>query len=436
MTVCLSQRNIEDKRELKNLLIKDSKKIKDLLSNQKIHIVDRVNDLDSIDMVEKLQNLIIDKIGLPSENISVGKKDKSKNLNFRIIHEESYYNQQNKDDEYLRSDSNTTRQNIAIESLDEDSLNSIVITGIKELLIKQDINFHKFSLFEWSRLELSGTWTFVMWDQDNENVVFIEVDPNGSFQFSEFDLLNWGKFEKYRAFMIDTKGYKLSDLDGLVISSDGDINQVFFTHEITFPNLNSIHKILEEIQQPFPRDISTGSNLSIVVKKFLETNTVLEKGKFNIFLEELSKIGNQEIVKENFYKLMANYLGTSNKVNTKDATKLRDYFWDKYNVRFKFPQDNQNKEELFSSSVDIKYFGETDREAYYFVGNSKASIQSSFKDSCHLRKIVAVGKDSKLVFSQLLPTMDVDFVRTGQSTVIPFPFKYIREYIEMNKANQ
>jgi hypothetical protein len=98
MTVCLSQRNIEDKRELKNLLIKDSKKIKDLLSNQKIHIVDRVNDLDSIDMVEKLQNLIIDKIGLPSENISVGKKDKSKNLNFRIIHEESYYNQQNKDD--------------------------------------------------------------------------------------------------------------------------------------------------------------------------------------------------------------------------------------------------------------------------------------------------------------------------------------------------
>jgi hypothetical protein len=53
-----------------------------------------------------------------------------------------------------------------------------------------------------------------------------------------------------------------------------------------------------------------------------------------------------------------------------------------------------------------------------------------------LRKIVAVGKDSKLVFSQLLATMDVDFVRTGQSTVIPFPFKYIREYIEMNKVNQ
>lgn len=51
----------------------------------------------------------------------------------------------------------------------------------------------------------------------------------------------------------------------------------------------------------------------------------------------------------------------------------------------------------------------------------------SFKDACHLRQIIAVN-GSKLIFKQLLQSMDVDFVRTGQSTVIPFPFKYIREY--------
>jgi hypothetical protein len=107
-----------------------------------------------------------------------------------------------------------------------------------------------------------------------------------------------------------------------------------------------------------------------------------------------------------------------------------------YGVRFIFPKDNRSKEEMFDATVDIKYFGETDSAAYYFVGCSKASLQSSLKDSCHLRKIVAVNKESKLVFQQLLPTMDVDFVRTGQSTVIPFPFKYIREYIEMNKTDK
>ncbi len=61
------------------------------------------------------------------------------------------------------------------------------------------------------------------------------------------------------------------------------------------------------------------------------------------------------------------------------------------------------------------------------MGGRKENVQFSFKDACHIRKIRAVN-GSKLIFRQLLPTMDVDFVRTGQSTVIPFPFKYIREY--------
>lgn len=81
----------------------------------------------------------------------------------------------------------------------------------------------------------------------------------------------------------------------------------------------------------------------------------------------------------------------------------------------------------FFNNININYFGETETEAHYFVGCSVEAINSSFKDSCHLRKIVAV-KNSQLVFQDLLKTMDVDFVRTGQSTVIPFPFKYIREY--------
>ncbi len=81
----------------------------------------------------------------------------------------------------------------------------------------------------------------------------------------------------------------------------------------------------------------------------------------------------------------------------------------------------------YIKKLNIKYFCQTQTEAYYFVGNRRENVQYSFKDACHLRHIVAV-EDSKLIFRQLLPTMDVDFVRTGQSTVIPFPFKYIREY--------
>lgn len=47
----------------------------------------------------------------------------------------------------------------------------------------------------------------------------------------------------------------------------------------------------------------------------------------------------------------------------------------------------------------------------------------------NIRKI-EVYKDSQELFSRLLPLMDVGFVSNGQLTVIPFPFKYLREYVK------
>ena len=35
---------------------------------------------------------------------------------------------------------------------------------------------------------------------------------------------------------------------------------------------------------------------------------------------------------------------------------------------------------------------------------------------------------AEIAFDELLPLMDVEFVRNDQLTVIPFPFKYLREY--------
>lgn len=34
------------------------------------------------------------------------------------------------------------------------------------------------------------------------------------------------------------------------------------------------------------------------------------------------------------------------------------------------------------------------------------------------------------MFDKLLPTMNVTFVHNGQLTVLPFPFKYLREFVK------
>lgn len=48
-------------------------------------------------------------------------------------------------------------------------------------------------------------------------------------------------------------------------------------------------------------------------------------------------------------------------------------------------------------------------------------------------KIIEPYNESKLFFDSLVPLMSVPFVRNNQLTVIPFPFKYLREYININK---
>ncbi|MBD2387056.1 hypothetical protein [Cylindrospermum sp. FACHB-282] len=267
----------------------------------------------------------------------------------------------------------------------------------------------------------------------------MEIQPNGNFEFQKIQglkIFNWEKFEIYRKFMADsTSDKKIRKLEGLVISETGDINQIFLTDEITIPEIYEIEEILEQVETVLPETKQTGNELANIVKEFLQQQSGLDIEKFNSFSEALIKIGSEPISKRDFYSLIGQYLGTKKKLkdkyidvsSTKEATDFRDYLLEKHQIRLKFPQDNQSKDDLFDASLNIKYFGETEKEAYYFVGDRRDKVKFSFKDACHLRKIVAVD-DSKLIFRELLPTMDVDFVRTGQSTVIPFPFKYIREY--------
>ena len=94
-------------------------------------------------------------------------------------------------------------------------------------------------------------------------------------------------------------------------------------------------------------------------------------------------------------------------------------------------RSKQYKEELFGSCLDIKCY-QKDGLQYYYSGVSGYGLNSSIQCAVSIRKIVPY-KESELFFDQLLPLMAVSFVRNGQLTVVPFPFKYLREYIISKK---
>ena len=88
------------------------------------------------------------------------------------------------------------------------------------------------------------------------------------------------------------------------------------------------------------------------------------------------------------------------------------------------------REELLSSCLDIKSF-RIDGSLYYFVGLIGEGMKYAVHNAANIRTIEPYG-DAPEFFEKLLPLMNVSFVKNEQLTVIPFPFKYLREWVKMN----
>lgn len=80
----------------------------------------------------------------------------------------------------------------------------------------------------------------------------------------------------------------------------------------------------------------------------------------------------------------------------------------------------------FSGCLDI-YYKNTEDCILYSSGQIGSGMNTTIAKASHVRKIIPY-KNYALFFQDYLETMNVTFIRNGQLTVMPFPFKYLREY--------
>lgn len=85
----------------------------------------------------------------------------------------------------------------------------------------------------------------------------------------------------------------------------------------------------------------------------------------------------------------------------------------------------------FGGCLDI-YYKNTEDCILYSSGQIGSGMNTTIAKAAHIRKIVPY-KGATLFFQDYLETMNVIFIRNGQLTVMPFPFKYLREYIKFEK---
>ena len=93
-------------------------------------------------------------------------------------------------------------------------------------------------------------------------------------------------------------------------------------------------------------------------------------------------------------------------------------------------KSKNKKEELYSGLCDINYY-ETNAESYYNAGQLLPNIQMQIQRASHLYKIICID-NSKCFMTNILELMSVGFVKYNELTVLPYPIKYLREYIAMN----
>ena len=88
------------------------------------------------------------------------------------------------------------------------------------------------------------------------------------------------------------------------------------------------------------------------------------------------------------------------------------------------------RQQFLDAVLDIKWF-KIGEQTFYFSNDIGEGMRTIIPRAANIREIKSYAGSGSL-FDSLFQTLDVSFVRNGQLTVIPFPFKYLREYIKLN----
>ncbi len=390
--------------EIENLeRFKSKFKIEDKKLN--ITLVDLTDDEESIDIINELKGEI--KTTSSLSTVKVSSKENINGGNLRIINNKKHYKRYNLEDPYRPS---IKSQHITVQDFKTNSKASIKAV-LKELIIKNDILHKKVSIINWESFNFTNDWVFGSKTEEDFN--FITIRPNGELSFEKFipDLFNQQEFDDlFTIFDND------SNVEFIVKDNLGNINSIKRTNNYTLPEFDTIHEFL--LQESKPIKLT-----KIDAKKYIVEN-------FDDDLKLKTSLASLQSLKEwNKQSLLSSFSNRNDKkifceiIKSETGEILKSYLRDK------------TRYEILDSQLDIHQYREHNK-FYYFVGVKGSGIQQHISRASIIREIETIN-DSDFIFDKLLPLMNVDFVKNGELTVLPFPLKYLREWVasETNKVN-
>lgn len=371
--------------------------------------------------------------------------------NIRIIHDGEYYAENEMHDPH-----SDNLKGYIVQHITEEAEHFTNIKGsspdikkiVQELIIKGDVRERMISIFDWKRLASGKDWTFVLrkkiktkFGENVEHMNFgnkkafnyynyyrLKIDGNGKMEFDAFcdsnqsETEEWNKICYAYDFVEDKHHGVQNHVEGLMYSNIDNIHAILLTREKTLPNISALMDTLIET------DAKERVSKEILLKAIndFETEYIAAGEIISEWKNKLS-VETEMITKKSIKKILNMKSGTASKFNR--------FLHQKYGIWIDGELRKGEFEYLYQigNLLNIKYdYNENDyldgRAFVYYVGAKGNNKKTKYPNACCMRKVISLGET--LEYEEALPLMTVEFVRNSQFTVLPFPFKYLREYIE------
>lgn len=416
----------------------------ELLKKKGVVIVDEIGTEKSKKIVNSLSVELLEHYGV---EVTIGDLTLEA-YNIRIIHNEEYYIENELPDPHNNIKGYIVQHMTEeAEHFTESSGSSPAVRKIvQELIIKGDVKERFISIYDWKRLDSGKSWTFILrerrkteFGENTRHVNFanievknyfdyyhLQIDCNGKMDFDSFCDADNEVSEEWEKIccaydLVESKQFRVKNkIDGLFYSDIDNIHAIIETREKTLPNITALMNMLRETdeKQKVQKDvlIQAMNDFELAYQDYYE-NVELWKEKL---LEKEEMITKKEV------KKVLN-------MRTNAASLFNRFFHEKFGIWIFGEWRKEEFDAIYQigNLLNIKYeYNDNDYDDghtfVYYVGAKSKRI--SYPNACCMRKVVSFGDE--IEYGELLPLMVVEFVRNNQYTVLPFPYKYLREYIK------
>ena len=402
--------------------------IRRLLANVPIYLEDTVQSAESAELKALLEYELEQYSQL---KISSGQPQPGSVL-FRIIHNPIYYIDRSQPDPHFSGPSDYIIQHLTVEDFqlandyyahkekESPSLKKV----IQELAIKQDILCQSMSVYDWKQLAFTEPLTFAIAEHSKNDSPCIykrlTVDPDGRLHFDAWKQdagIPDPSQEQIENAFLTSKGKFDCCVEGLIRFSSGPLYIIRSTDQITLPPMNALESVLRTTTDKRPLSVPP---IAETARRLYASADSKNQANFAKAISELEKLGEEATRRK--IKVAINLHTTAGK-------QINGTYYSETGILIgNGIKQQENMERYFGAMLDIRWY-QQNNAVYCFSGYRSKGLNRQFPHACRVREIIADdGSDCSNFVERLLPLLAIDFVRTSGWTVLPFPFKYLREW--------